>query len=165
MPATAIYHHDHDVGPVSGSTSAISAMAILESKPNKIFPFTVKDLTGGSSIIAGHRLDLIDTGPRMTDPVIVSSVTPMSFTFLTLAGHHRGAGMTITFSTKEVGGRVLLSQNGTYDVSTTWAKVKNEVFNLTALNAWKMQAANLRVALGTGTPSEMSAGFRKLPWA
>ncbi|MGH8080985.1 MAG: hypothetical protein ACREP7_10445 [Lysobacter sp.] len=153
----ATYRHEWEVGDVSGSVTALSAMSILQSRPNDIFPFTVSGRGGVSSIRIGVTYDLIDTvgafnnwgtGP---DPVRVITATPLLFTFLTLSGHHRGAGQTISFETFERGGKVILCQYGTY----TWAirhpfsSLFNVGANVGASGAWALQAHNLRVALGT----------------
>ena len=78
----ATYNHEWDIGSVSATVSAVSAMAALQSKPNDIFPFTVKGRSGATSIKVSEIYDLIDTlgtfdnwgqGP---DPVQVSVATP-----------------------------------------------------------------------------------------
>ncbi|MFC3181796.1 hypothetical protein [Cypionkella sinensis] len=155
----ATYRHDWEIGPVSASVTALRAMAILQARPNDIFPFTVSGRGGISSIRLGVIYDLIDTvGPfnnmgTGSDPVQVSAVTSLMFTFTTLTGHHRGAGQTISFECAEVGGNVQLSQYGTY--VSTLSHPLTSLFNLGAnagaAGAWSLQAHNLRLALGIAT--------------
>jgi hypothetical protein len=152
----AVYRHDWDIGPVSTSVTAASAMAVLQSRPNDIFPFSVSGRGGATAIQLGVIYDLINTtGPLNnlgtgSDPVIVSLVTPLMFTFSTLAGHHRGAGQTISFECYEAGGNVKLAQYGTY--VSSWSRAGTSAFNLVAnagaIAAWALQAHNLRLALG-----------------
>jgi hypothetical protein len=124
------YRHDWDLGEMSATVTAANAMAILQTRPNDIFPFLVEGKAGEKEIKLGSTynlrnttgpLDSLGTGP---DPVKVTALSSKSFTFLTLAGHHRGAGQTITFETYEKlalgdGGttmrmHVYLAQYGTY---------------------------------------------------
>jgi hypothetical protein len=161
------YRHDWDLGEMTSSVNALRAMFILQSRPNAIFPFTVKGRGGETTILLGSSYDLINTtGPfnsfwTGSDPVTVTSVTTLSFTFTTLAGHHRGAGQTITFetydklSTEDDGltmrMHVYLSQHGTY--ISSWSHPFSSLFNVGAnvgaAGAWALQAHNLRAALGT----------------
>jgi hypothetical protein len=109
------YSHDWDCGPLSTTGSAAAAMSIIISRPNDIFPFKVGHPMLASSITMGATINLMDTiGPSNLglgpDPVRVISVLPTSFTFETLAGHHRGVGQTIRFDTSSVSGR--LSSDG-----------------------------------------------------
>jgi hypothetical protein len=170
---TGTYRHDWDVGRMSGSVSALNAMAILKSRPNSIFPFTVSGRGGETDIRAGSTYDLINTvGPwgnlwQGSDPVQVIAVSATLFTFLTLAGHHRGPGQTITFETydrlSDEGGTLsmymhtFLTQHGTYIQS--FAHPFSSVFNMGANRgaaiAWSLQAHNLRVALGTVGESDL----------
>ncbi len=155
----ANYRHDWEIGPVSASVTALAAMAILQSRPNDIFPFTVSGRGGISSIRMGTTYDLIDTiGPfdnmgTGSDPVLVIAVSALAFTFLTLAGHHRGVGQMISFECYEAGGIVKLAQYGTY--VSTWSRPFTSAFNLGAnagaSGAWALQAHNLRLALGIAT--------------
>lgn len=152
----ATYNHEWDIGSVSATVSAVSAMAALQSKPNDIFPFTVKGRSGATSIKVSEIYDLIDTlgtfdnwgqGP---DPVQVSVATPTSFTFTTLSGHHRGSGQTISFETFERGGHLWLRQYGTYiwTIKHPFSSLFNWGANLGASGAWALQAHNLRAVLG-----------------
>ena len=153
----ATYRHEWDLGAVSPSVSARIAMSILQSRPNAMFPFTVRGTRGETSIILASSYDLINTvGPLGNwgtgpDPVQVSAIGPLFFTFTTLAGHHRGAGQTISFECFERAGRVWLAQYGTY--VSTWSHPLTTVFNMGAnmgaSGAWALQAHNLRDALGT----------------
>ncbi|MDB5663499.1 hypothetical protein [Cypionkella sp.] len=155
----ATYRHDWDIGPVSPTVTALLAMSILQARPNSIFPFTVSGRGGASSILLGTTYDLIDTmGPfdnmgTGSDPVTVTAVAPLAFTFTTLAGHHRGAGQTISFECYEKAGVVELAQYGTY--VSTWSHPFTSAFNLGAnagaSGAWALQAHNLRLALGIAT--------------
>ncbi|MDB5412937.1 MAG: hypothetical protein JWR10_1272, partial [Rubritepida sp.] len=127
--------------------------------------------------------DLMGTfGPRNfgrgSDPVQVIRVNSTSFTFLTLLGHHRGAGQTISFETYEnslnVGPMELdpsnptkivwLAQYGTYVASWShpFITALNVGANMGAGGAWWLQAHNLRVALGTedGTLDKVLRGPR-----
>ena len=91
----------------------------------------------------------------------MTALSSKSFTFLTLAGHHRGPGQTITFETYdklalEDGGltmrmHVYLAQYETYISSfhNPFSTLFNWGANLGAGGAWALQAHNLRVALGT----------------
>lgn len=153
------YRHDWDIGPVSSTVTALRAMSILQARPNDIFPFTVSGRGGVTSIRLGTIYDLIDTvGPfnnmgTGSDPVTVTAVSSLAFTFTTHAEHHRGAGQTISFECYESGGTVKLAQYGTY--VSTWDHPLTSAFNLGAnlgaSGAWALQAHNLRLALGIAT--------------
>lgn len=159
------YRHDWDLGTMSATVTALKAMAILESRPNTIFPFKVKGTAGETEINLGSSYDLVNTtGPLNAlgtgpDPVKVTVLTPTLFTFLTLKGHHRGAGQTITFETYEklsledssMYMHVYLTQYGTYVSSFyhPFSTMFNWGANLGAGGAWALQAHNLRDALGT----------------
>jgi hypothetical protein len=161
------YRHDWDLGTMTSSVTALRAMTILQGRPNYIFPFTVKGRAGETSIVLGSTYDLINTtGPfnslwTGSDPVKVIKVSPLSFTFETLAGHHRGPGQTITFETydrlaEENDGlvqrmHVFLAQYGTYisTFSHPFSTLFNWGANAGAAGAWALQAHNLRTALGT----------------
>jgi hypothetical protein len=150
------YRHDWEIGPVSTIVTAMAAMGILQSRPNDIFPFTVSGRGGVTSIRLGVIYDLINTvGPLNnmgtgSDPVTVIAVSPLAFTFLTHAEHHRGAGQTISFECYEASGVVKLAQYGTY--VSSWSHPFTSAFNLGAnagaSGAWALQAHNLRLALG-----------------
>ena len=152
----ATYRHDWEIGPVSATVTALRAMSILQARPNHIFPFTVSGHGGITYIRLGTTYDLINTvGPVGTmgtgpDPVEVTAVSTLAFTFTTLAGHHRGPGQTISFECYETGGKVMLAQYGTY--VSTWSHPLTSAFNLGAnagaSGAWALQAHNLRLALG-----------------
>jgi hypothetical protein len=163
----ATYRHDWDLGTMTATVTAFKAMSILQARPNDIFPFTVRGRGGETTIVLGSTYDLLNTtGPfnsfwTGSDPVTVTAMTTLSFTFTTLAGHHRGAGQTITFETydklaDENDGltqrmHVFLSQHGTY--ISSFAHPFSSLFNLGAnagaAGAWALQAHNLREALGT----------------
>ena len=153
------YRHDWDIGPLSSTVTALAAMTILQTRPNDIFPFTVSGRGGATSIRIGIIYDLIDTvGPLNnmgtgSDPVTVIALTPLAFTFLTHAEHHRGAGQKISFECYEAGGIAKLAQYGTY--VSTWSHPFTSAFNLAAnvgaSGAWALQAHNLRLALGIAT--------------
>jgi hypothetical protein len=139
----------------------------LQLRPNDIFPFTVRGRAGETSIRMGSTYDLVDTtGPFNSfwtgaDPVTVTRVGALSFTFTTLAGHHRGAGQTITFETYDrlamedddvtMRMHVYLAQYGTYtrSFSHPFSSLFNMGANIGASGAWFLQAHNLRHALGT----------------
>lgn len=168
----ANYRHDWDLGEMSVTVTALRAMEILQSRPNKVFPFLVKGQAGETNIKLGSIYDLLNTtGPFNSfgtgpDPVKVSKLSGVSFTFLTLTGHHRGPGQTITFETynnlkTENDGltmrmHVYLAQYGTYISSFThpFSTIFNWGANLGAGGAWALQAHNLRVALGTASSFE-----------
>jgi hypothetical protein len=161
----AKYRHDWDVGQLSLTCTALKGMAILQSDPNAIFPFLVRGQAGEKDIRLGSSYDLVNTtGPLDSlgtgpDPVRVTAVSPKAFTFLTLAGHHRGAGQTISFETYEkplleddvMEMHVFLAQYGTYVSSFhhPFSTLFNWGANLGAGGAWALQAHNMRVALGT----------------
>jgi hypothetical protein len=163
----ANYRHEWDLGEMTSRVTAANAMSILQSDPNSIFPFTVKSRSGISFIRMGEIYDLINTiGPFKNwgtgaDPVQVTAVTSTSFTFTTLAGHHRGPGQTITFETLErleleddgvtMRMHVFLVQRGTYVSSLRhpFTSAFNLGANVGAAGAWALQAHNLRAALGT----------------
>jgi hypothetical protein len=162
------YRHEWDLGTMTSSVTARRAMSILQSRPDDIFPFTVKGRAGETAILLGSTYDLINTtGPFNSfwtgaDPVTVTAVSSLSFTFTTLAGHHRGAGQTITFEcfeklAMEDNGHsmymhVWLAQYGTYIASFAhpFSSLFNLGANVGAAGAWALQAHNLRDALGTG---------------
>ena len=144
------YSHDWDCGPTSIAGSATRAMSIIISRPNDIFPFKVGHPTPASSITSGAIINLMDTiGPSNLglgpDPIQVTSVMPTAFVFLTLAGHHRGAGQTIRFDTIDRSGHLRLVQSGTFNSFDP----RQYAYNTGATLAWSYQAHNLRVALGT----------------
>lgn len=149
------YSHDWDCGPLPASVTVESAMTIIITRPNDIFPFKVGHPVPASSITLGAKIDLMNTiGPGNLglgpDPVEVTAVTPTSFTFLTLAGHHRGVGQTIRFDTSSRSGHLRLMQSGTFN---HWDPRQTH-YNTGATGAWALQAHNLRVAVGTvGDPS------------
>lgn len=157
------YSHDWDCGPLSTTVSAAAAMSIIISRPNDIFPFKVGHPTLASSITMGATINLMDTiGPSNLglgpDPVRVISVLPTSFTFETLAGHHRGVGQTIRFDTRSVSGRLRLLQSGTFNS----ADPRQYAYNTGATGAWALQAHNLRVAVGTVGHSSLERPERAL---
>ena len=144
------YAHGWDCGPLSTSRTVAGAMAIIISRPNDIFPYKVGYPIPASRITLGAKIDLMNTiGPSNLglgpDPVEVSAVTSTSFTFLTLAGHHRGAGQTIQFDTSSVSGQLRLLQSGTFNSYDP----RQYAYNKGATGAWALQAHNLRVAIGT----------------
>lgn len=135
---------------MSVAGSAARAMAIIISRPNDIFPFKVGHPVLASSITVGATINLMNTiGPSNLglgpDPVRVVAVTTTSFTFETLAGHHRGTGQTIRFDTVSVSGRLRLVQSGTFNSLDP----RQYAYNTGATGAWALQAHNLRVAVGT----------------
>jgi len=101
------YRHDWDLGTMSPTVTTLKAMSILQSCPNRIFPFAVRGKANETVIKLGSFYDLLNTtGPlnalgTRPDPVEVTALSDKSFTFLTLKGHHRGSGQTITFETYE----------------------------------------------------------------
>lgn len=140
------YRHDWDCGAAAATSE--SAMKIITSSPNDIFPFTVSGAF--PSIILKGKYDLLNTiGPNNLglgpDPIEVTAMSASSFTFTTLAGHHRGAGQTITFETNSIGGHIRLIQYGTFNSLDP----RQYAYNAGASYAWALQAHNLRVALGT----------------
>lgn len=159
------YRHDWDLGTMSPTVTTLKAMSILQSCPNRIFPFAVRGKANETVIKLGSFYDLLNTtGPlnalgTRPDPVEVTALSDKSFTFLTLKGHHRGSGQTITFETYEKltsdGSKMLmhvyLTQHGTYVSSFyhPFSTVFNWGANLGAGGAWALQAHNLRDALGT----------------
>jgi len=185
----ADYRHDWDLGRMGASTNALKAMGILQSRPNDIFPFQVQGRAGETDIRLGSTYDLVNTtGPLGNwgagpDPVRVSFVGSTKFTFLTLAGHHRGPGQTISFETYDrlnaLGDdaepmtqymHIYLAQYGTYIASFLhpFSTLFNwGIANNGAVLAWALQAHNLRVALGTyastGLASDEAAADMVLP--
>ena len=159
--ATGTYRHEWDCGLASSKFNAVSAMSVIKGRPNDIFPF---DISGPSpSIVAGLNYDLMNTiGPRNLgqgpDPIKVSVAISNSFTFLTLAGHHRGAGQTITFKTFEKGGHLWLTQFGTFNSLDP----RQYAYNTGATYAWALQAHNLRVAIGTVGSSDLAMAEKAL---
>ena len=149
------------------NSSRAALMSILQSRPNDIFPFTVKGRAGETTIKLGSTYDLINTtGPYNSfrtgpDPVTVTKLSSLSFTFTTLAGHHRGAGQTISFEAYDklameddgltMRMHVYLAQYGTYinSFSHPFSTLFNIGANIGASGAWALQAHNLRDALGT----------------
>lgn len=180
-----VYRHDWDVGVMTRDVTPVAAMAIIQSAPNRIFPFTVKGRGGERTIQMGATYDLINTvGPannfwQGSDPVVVTALSTSSFTFTTLAGHHRGPGQTITFETydklaEDPGSlglsfreHVFLAQYGTY--ISSWRHPFSSLFNLGAnvgaSGAWALQAHNLREALGTaGQFEDWAIPGRRTVW-
>jgi hypothetical protein len=155
------YRHEWDAGVISPSVTAVIAMGVIIARPNDIFPFKVSG--PASSITLGVKYDLMNTiGPRNLgqgpDPIEVTSVSATSFTFTTLAGHHRGAGQTITFTTIEKLGHVWLIQSGTFNSLDP----RQYAYNAGAIAAWALQAHNLRVALGTVGSSGLGTAEKAL---
>jgi hypothetical protein len=163
----ATYGHVWELGMMTSTVTAFRAMWILQSRPNDIFPFTVKGRAGETAIKFGSTYELINTtGPFNSfwtgpDPVKVTTQSALSFTFTTLAGHHREAGQTITFETHDrlameddgltMRMHVYLTQYGTYisSFSHPFSSLFNIGANIGASGAWALQAHNLRDALGT----------------
>ncbi|WP_376096449.1 hypothetical protein ACE7GA_04895 [Roseomonas sp. CCTCC AB2023176] len=138
-------------------------MTIITSRPNDIFPFKVGHPVPASRITVGAKIDLMNTiGPGNLglgpDPVEVTAVTSTSFTFLTLAGHHRGVGQTIRFDTSSSGGHLRLSQSGTFNSFDP----RQYAYNTGAAGAWALQAHNLRVAVGTVGHSSLDTAEKAL---
>lgn len=157
------YSHDWDCGPLSKAGTVAGAMAIIISRPNDIFPFKVGHPVMASSITLGAKINLMNTiGPNNLgtgpDPVEVTAVTPTSFTFLTLAGHHRGTGQTIRFDTFGVSGHLRLVQSGTFNSLDP----RQYAYNTGASGAWALQAHNLRVAVGTVSDPSLATAEKAL---
>jgi hypothetical protein len=168
----ATYRHDWELGAMTSTVTALNAMWILQTRPNDIFPFAVRGRAGETAIKIGSTYNLVNTtGPFNSfwtgpDPVTVTKLSPLSFTFLTLAGHHRGGGQTITFETYDrlaieddgvtMSMHVYLAQYGTYisSFSHPFSSLFNIGANIGASGAWALQAHNLRSALGTSGPIE-----------
>jgi hypothetical protein len=126
------------------------AMDALQSNPNRFFPFQVLGHNGEKEIILGRTYDLTNRPsssffplPPGRFPVMVTQVTPTSFTFTTLEGHFDGPGSKVTFSTVvDSTGLIHLEHKGLavsdqpspqYLIAPTFAE-----------KAWDIQAANLR---------------------
>lgn len=144
------YAHDWDCGPLSTSRTVAGAMAIIMYRPNDIFPFQVGYPVPAWRITLGAKINLMNTiGPSNyglgPDPVEVIDVRSTYFTFLTLEGHHRGAGQTIRFDTSSASGHLRLLQSGTFNSIDP----RQYAYNTGATGAWALQAHNLRVAVGT----------------
>ena len=157
------YSHDWDCGPLSTSRTVAGAMAIIISRPNDIFPFKVGHPVLAPRIRLGAKINLMNTiGPSNLglgpDPVEVIAVTPTSFTFLTLAGHHRGTGQTIQFDTRSGSGHLRLLQSGTFNSLDP----RQYAYNAGAVGAWALQAHNLRVAVGTVSDPSLNTAEKVL---
>jgi hypothetical protein len=138
------YVFEWDLGPASDLGSPDSAMAVLQSAPDRIFPFRVN---GGVCIELNRVLQLDDVRwPRDNgNPVLVSHADSTSFTFLTLPGHFRGPGRTIQFSVLGRDGRLILRQ-----VGATSLGIADMAYDGGAWFSWRTQAAALRAALSGG---------------
>jgi hypothetical protein len=139
------YQTAHVIGNAGGVVTAENAMRILQTVPNKIFPFAIvleHAGHGAATISDGALLDLQnvrfpgDTGNLVT----VEHTTPTQFTFKTLPGHFDGAGALISFRTYEIDGKVYLEQ-------TAWAPHAGFNTNMAPHGAttwtWPHQAQNL----------------------
>lgn len=141
------YVEENVVGPRRVGITPTATMRTLESNPNAFFPFFVTPLSGPSTIREGQIYDLqwvrwpFDNG----NFVRVESVTPTSFTFLTLDGHFDGPGATITFSAVERNGVVLLRQEG-YAPTAGAFNSTFAPFGATSIT-WQYQAATLGAAM------------------
>jgi hypothetical protein len=138
------YLFEWDLGPASDLGTPDSAMAILQSAPDQIFPFRVSGATG----IELNRVIALDDvrWPRDNGhPVLVSQADSTSFTFLTLPGHFRGPGRTIEFMVLARGGRLILRQIG-----STSLGISDMAYDGGAWFSWRTQAAALRAALPGG---------------
>jgi hypothetical protein len=94
-----------------------NVMGLLQQLPGRYFPFDIKDRddpTRLPQIFLDTRLELYNVrypGDK-NNPVVVTQVTPTSFTFTTEDPHFDPAGSTITFSTEIWDGFVYLHQHG-----------------------------------------------------
>jgi len=141
------YTYDWDIGPTSDMVSPESAMKIVKDSPNVVFPFEVAGRNGERRILLDSTYDL--NGPRGPwdngNPVLVVGADDTSFTFLTLDGHFRGPGRTITFRTLERDGRLVLRQEG-----VSGASFWDSLYDAGSKMSWQQQAANLRAAIYGG---------------
>jgi hypothetical protein len=126
-------------------------MDALQSDPNRFFPFRVLGHDGEKAIVLGSTYDLTNPPsssspfplPMGRFPVMVTQVTPTSFTFTALEGHFDSPGSKITFSILvDPAGVIRLEHKGVaapgnpspaYLIAPTMAG-----------KAWDIQAANLR---------------------
>lgn len=141
------YTYEWDIGPTSDLVSEGSAMQIMKDSPNVVFPFEVVGRQGERRLLPDSTYDLNNARWPGDDgnPVLVVQADPTSFTFLTLDGHFRGPGHTITFRTREQNGRLILRQEGTSG-STVW----DSLYDAGAKLSWQQQASNLRAAIYGG---------------
>jgi hypothetical protein len=134
--------------PVRAELLGLLTMDALQSDPNRFFPFQVLGNHGEREIVLGSTYDLTNRFPPLPlppgrFPVMVTQVTPTSFTFTALEGHFDPPGSKITFSVVvDSAGAIFLEHRGvavpgkpssTYLLAPTIAG-----------KAWDIQAANLR---------------------
>ena len=145
------------VGSVANGTTPQSAMAAIQAHPSAIFPFKVVGLNGETTIEDGAIYDL--QGPRLLLPnvldtgnfVLVDQKSDVGFRFRTGPGHFDGIDATISFTTFESGGKIILQQHGYAPDAGRF----NSAFGppLAQGFAWMEQASNLRDAIGTQPPA------------
>jgi hypothetical protein len=127
------------------------AMDALQSDPNRFFPFQVLGHNGERGIVLGSTYDL--TNPPSSSfppplppgrfPVMVTQVTPTSFTFTALEGHFDPPGSKITFS-------IIVDSTGVIHLEHKGVAVPGDpslaylAAPTMAGKAWDAQAANLR---------------------
>jgi hypothetical protein len=155
------YRYDHVIGPALDAGSDITArlaMSAMISDPNRFFPFSViarstaHDVTTidkKTSLRTRTEYDLVSRGelpfylPPGRHPIVISAITPTSFTFTTLPGHFDPEGSTITFTTwVDDAGRLHLEQYGTTLPSSEPDATFTAAPALARL-AWNQQASNL----------------------
>ena len=131
-------------------------MSIMKESPNVVFPFEVNGRRGERTIQleSVYSLDNVRLPGDRNNPVQVVQSAPTSFTFLTLAGHFRGAGRTIRFATEVRNGRLVLRQEG-----TSAAGIVDEAIDAGARIAWRYQADNLRAAIFGGQRADFPGSF------
>jgi hypothetical protein len=86
------YHYGYQFSTAESRTKE-QIMSEIQKHFNKYFTFTADE----GEFVNGATIDL--KGPfGENEPVKVASLTPDSFSFISLPGHNEGAGRTITFS-------------------------------------------------------------------
>jgi hypothetical protein len=150
------YAYEWDIGPTSALVTPQSAMAIIQSSPNVVFPFEVEGLQGERTLQIDRTYNLknVRLPGDNGNPVLIVQQDATSFTFLTEPGHFRGAGRTIKFQTLDRDGRLVLRQE-----ATSSATVVDELYDFGSRISWRYQADNLRAAIYGGERSDFPGSF------
>ena len=153
------YQMQWDLGAVSDLTPGLQTpeqvMAWFQQHPGQVFPFTLGP--DGTTIVPGEQLDLKTPTPANTSSVVVTTVTPTSFTFSTLPGHFDPPGSTITFTVLERDGHMFLEQTAHWNFTDPVSQAPLSLLSVPFAGAtWRNQAQNLDNVVST-VPGQFDA--------
>lgn len=118
------------------------AMEAMIRNPQQIFPFPIEGADGIDQIEVGRTLNL---RPIFLDeePVLVTQVTPTSFTFVGDNDHLRGEGAVLTFTTyQNEDNEICLEQTATFEKN-----IMTALLDLGSHIMWKIQTMRLEDVL------------------